>query len=91
MIWVGYTVGIYVWTEYMKYFDKYKVYLLAIACAYTLTALTTGIAATFRPTDLINQHQYISIQSTNTSVSNSSVPLVCIGVWVLQKIHININ
>jgi len=61
----------------MNFFDKYKVYLLAIACAYTLTALTTGIAATFRPTDLINQHQYISIQSTNTSVSNSSVPLVC--------------
>lgn len=51
----------------MGFFDTYKIFLLAMACSYILSAITIGIGATFRPTDIINNKQYIVFDKSNTN------------------------
>ena len=51
----------------MGFFDTYKIFLLAMACSYILSAMTIGISTVFRPTDIINNKQYIVFDKSNTN------------------------
>lgn len=51
----------------MGFFDTYKIFLLAMACSYILSVMTIGISTVFRPTDIINNKQYIVFDKSNTN------------------------
>lgn len=60
-----------------SFFGRYKTYLLALFCTYVTLAMTIGIAATFRPSDMINHKQYVRVVSKSMSLPSNAVPLEC--------------
>ena len=58
----------------MGFFDTYKTFILAMACSYVLSSITIGISATYRPKDMINNHQYIVF---DTATATDQVYLDC--------------